>query len=80
MDKSRIEKYLAQISGRDRYRPKLLQRPDDEILSTLRELKSLEVFRDRDFRTPWPGVLQHILAKKHNVAVSGYTEIFLRAG
>ncbi len=75
-DPERIEKYLIQIAEESDDIAELLKRSDEEITPHLiKSCKySLIVISEAIANT-----LQHILAKKFNSVVTGYTEVFLKA-
>lgn len=78
MDRGRIETCLAQIAAEAADLAQVLQRPDEEILAIPREMKSCK-YSVIVISETMANTLQHILAREHNVAVSGYTEVFVKA-
>lgn len=63
MDKARIDRYLAQISGETADLAEVLKRPDGEILSSLRDIKSCK-YSVIVISEAMANTLQHILAKR----------------
>lgn len=78
IDIQRLEKYLDQITTETIVIKKILDFPNSEILNSppyLRGLKySIIVISEAMANT-----LQHLLAKIHNQAITGYKEIFIKS-
>lgn len=75
VDKKRVEKYLDEIAAEVLDIERGLEKADAEILPDPHLLKSFK-YSTIVIAEAMAGVLQHILAKKHNVAVGGYKEVF----
>ncbi|MBC8180853.1 DUF86 domain-containing protein [candidate division KSB1 bacterium] len=78
IDKKRIEKYLRQIKKEYDEISEILQQSDQSILESSLHLRSLK-YSLIVINEAIANVLQHILAKKFKIAISGYTEIFKKA-
>lgn len=74
----RIEKYLNDIASEVDDTNSILSRPDEQILGDRHLLKSLK-YSVVVIAEAIGGVLQHILAKRHNVAIGGYVEAFVKS-
>lgn len=74
----RIEKYLNDIASEVDDTNSILSRPDEQILGDRHLLKSLK-YSVVVIAEAISGVLQHILAKRHNVAIGGYVEAFVKS-
>ena len=77
-DLKRIESYLQQIVAEVADVEKTLAIPDDQILSDRAKLKSLK-YSVIVIAEAMTGALQHILAKKHSVAVDGYSDALMKS-
>jgi uncharacterized protein YutE (UPF0331/DUF86 family) len=78
LDPKRIESYLQQIVAEVADVEKTLSIPDDQILSDRAKLKSLK-YSVIVIAEAMTGALQHILAKKHGVAVDGYSDALMKS-
>ena len=78
IDKERIEKYLDDIASETIDLQQVLTRSDDEILRDQHVVKSLK-YSTIVIAEAVAGTLQHILAKRCNVVVDGYTEVFRKS-
>ncbi len=78
VDQSRVEKYLGDIASELQDITSILRCPDEEILANRHLLKSLK-YSVVVIAEAMGGLLQHILARRHKVAISGYVEAFTRA-
>jgi uncharacterized protein YutE (UPF0331/DUF86 family) len=78
MDKERIDTYLQAIAVETAAIDDVLKNSDEDLLASPHLLKSckysLIVISEAIANT-----LQHILAKKYQTAVNGYTEVFIKA-
>ena len=78
LDKVRIEKYLDEIINESLVIQQVLKKCDDDIIQSpiyLRGLKySIILISEAIANT-----LQHILAKKYNISVNGYSQCFTKA-
>ena len=78
VDKERIEKYLGKIAEEAIDIGNILKKPDDEILKDQHILKSLK-YSTIVIAEAIESILQHLLAKRHNVVVSGYMDVFTKS-
>jgi len=78
VDKERIEKYLGKIAEEAIDIGNILKKPDDEILKDQHILKSLK-YSTIVIAEAIASILQHLLAKRHNVVVSGYMDVFTKS-
>ena len=78
IDKERIEKYLDDIASETIDLQHVLTRSDDEILRDQHVVKSLK-YSTIVIAEAIASTLQHILAKRCNVVVDGYTEVFRKS-
>ena len=78
IDKERIEKYLDDIISETIDLQQVLTRSDDEILRDQHVVKSLK-YSTIVIAEAIASTLQHILAKRCNVVVDGYTEVFRKS-
>ena len=77
-DLKRIESYLQQIVAEVADLEKALAIPDGQVLSDRAKLKSLK-YSVIVIAEAMTGALQHILAKKHSVAVDGYSDALMKS-
>ena len=77
-DLKRIESYLQQIVAEVADVEKTLAIQNDQILSDRAKLKSLK-YSVIVIAEAMTGALQHILAKKHSVAVDGYSDALMKS-
>ncbi len=75
IDKERIEKYLDQIVTEIMDLEMVLARSNDEVLADRLLLKGLK-YSTIVIAEAIASILQHILAKGHNVVVDGYMDVF----
>jgi uncharacterized protein YutE (UPF0331/DUF86 family) len=73
LDLRRIDSYLQQIVTEVADLEKILALPDGQIVSDRAKLKSLK-YSVIVIAEAMTGALQHLLAKKHSVAVDGYSD------
>jgi uncharacterized protein YutE (UPF0331/DUF86 family) len=78
LDLKRIDSYLQQIVAEVADIGKILAIPDGEILSDRAKLKSLK-YSVIVIAEAMTGTLQHILAKKHSVAVDGDSDALMKS-
>ena len=78
IDIDRIEKYLNDIITEVDDVKSILNEPDEQVLRDRHLIKSLK-YSIIVIAEAIGSLAQHILAKKHSVAVRGYTEAFLKA-
>lgn len=78
IDVNRIEKYLNKITTELDIINSILLQSNNEILQSSHLIRSLK-YSIIVIAEAIANVLHHILAKKHNVAISGYKEIFVKA-
>jgi uncharacterized protein YutE (UPF0331/DUF86 family) len=78
LDPKRIESYLQQIVAEVADLEKALAIPDGQVLSDRAKLKSLK-YSVIVIAEAMTGALQHILAKKHSVAVDGYSDALMKS-
>jgi uncharacterized protein YutE (UPF0331/DUF86 family) len=78
IDPKRIESYLQQIVAEVADLEKALAVPDGQVLADRAKLKSLK-YSVIVIAEAMTGVLQHILAKKHSVAVDGYSDALMKS-
>jgi uncharacterized protein YutE (UPF0331/DUF86 family) len=78
VDKDRIEKYLSEIAAETIDIENILKKPDAEILKDQHILKSLK-YSTIVIAEAIASTLQHLLAKRHNVVVSGYMDVFTKS-
>lgn len=78
LDPKRIESYLQQIAAEVADLERALAIPDGQILSDRVKLKGLN-YSVIVIAEAMTGALQHILAKKHSVAVDGYSDALLKS-
>ena len=77
-DKERIAKYLDQIASETTDLQQILSRSDEEILRDRHIVKALK-YSTIVIAEAIAGTLQYILAKRHNVVVDGYMEVFKKS-
>lgn len=77
IDQERIEKYLDEIVSETLDLEAVLMRSDDEILKDRHVVKSFK-YSVIVIAEAMASALQHILAKQYNVAVDGYTQVFVK--
>jgi len=78
LDKERIERYLDQIATETTDLQLIIGKSDDEILRDRHIIKGLKystIVIAEAIASTW----QYILAKRHNVVVDGYTEVFKKS-
>ena len=75
IDNERLTKYLDEIISETTDLEALLVRQDKEILQDRHMLKSLK-YSTIVIAEAIASTLQHILAKRHNIVVDGYMEVF----
>jgi len=75
VDIDRIEKYLGEIAAEAEDISQILQNSDKDILKSKHLLKSLK-YSTIVIAEAIASTLQHLLAKKHNVVVGGYLDVF----
>ena len=78
IDIDRIEKYLNDITTEVYDVKSILNEPDEQVLQDRHLIKSLK-YSTIVIAEAIGSLFQHILAKKHSVAVRGYTEAFVKA-
>lgn len=80
LDYDRLRKYLDEIAAETMDIESLLQKykEHNDIAKDTTALKSLK-YSTIVIAEAIAGVLQHILAKKHNVVIDGYTSVFTKA-
>lgn len=78
VDKERIGKYLGEIAAETIDIENILKKTDAEILKDKHLLKSLK-YSTIVIAEAIASTLQHLLAKRHNVVVSGYMEVFTKS-
>jgi len=78
IDFDRIEKYLEQITAEYDVINSILAQLDHEIIQSFHHIRSLK-YSMIIVSEAIASTLQHILAIKHNVAISGYKEAFVKA-
>jgi len=78
LDPKRIDSYLQQIVTEVVDLEKFLVLPDGQIVSDKAKLKSLK-YSVIVIAEAMTGTLQHILAKKHSVAVDGYSDALMKS-
>lgn len=78
LDPKRIDSYLQQIVTEVVDLEKILVLPDGQIVSDKAKLKSLK-YSVIVIAEAMTGTLQHILAKKHSVAVDGYSDALMKS-
>jgi uncharacterized protein YutE (UPF0331/DUF86 family) len=78
LDPKRIDSYLQQIVTEVIDLEKILVLPDGQIVSDKAKLKSLK-YSVIVIAEAMTGALQHILAKKHSVAVDGYSDALMKS-
>ena len=78
LDPKRIDSYLQQIVAEVGDVEKILALADAQILSDRAMLKSLK-YSVIVTAEAMAGALQHILAKKHSIAVDGYADALLKS-
>jgi uncharacterized protein YutE (UPF0331/DUF86 family) len=78
LDPKRIDSYLQQIVTEVVDLEKFLVLPDGQIVSDKAKLKSLK-YSVIVIAEAMTGALQHILAKKHSVAVDGYSDALMKS-
>ena len=77
-DKERIAKYLDQIASETTDLQQILSRSDEEILRDRHIVKALK-YSTIVIAEAIAGTLQYMLAKRHNVVVDGYMEVFKKS-
>lgn len=78
IDSERLTKYLDEITSETTDLETLLACQDKDILQDRHMLKSLK-YSTIVIAEAIASTLQHILAKRHNVVVDGYMEVFTRS-
>jgi uncharacterized protein YutE (UPF0331/DUF86 family) len=78
IDIARIEKYLGEIATETIDVNKVLEMSNAEIVKDPHVLKSLK-YSTIVIAEAVASTLQHILAKKHNVVVGGYMDVFVKS-
>lgn len=78
VDKERIEKYLGEIAAETFDIKNVLEKSNAEIIKDQHILKSLK-YSTIVIAEAVASTLQHFLAKKHNVVVSGYMDVFAKS-
>lgn len=78
VDHDRIMKYLNEVAAEMEDIQPLLARPDDELLLQSHYIKALK-YSTIVIAESMANVLQHLLAKEHNVVIRGFTEVFMKA-
>jgi len=78
LDKERIENYLYQIATEVADLEKILEASDREILADRVVMKSLK-YSVIVIAEAIAGAMQHILAKKHNISIDGYSDAFSKS-
>jgi len=78
LDPKRIDSYLQQIAVEVADIEIILALPDDQLVSDRAKLKSLK-YSVIVIAEAMTGALQHILAKKHRVAVDGYSDALMKS-
>ena len=78
IDKDRIEKYLGEIAAETIDIRTILKRSNAEIAKDQHVLKSLK-YSTIVIAEAVASTLQHFLAKKHNVVVGGYMDVFAKS-
>lgn len=78
MDADRINRYLEQIATETAAIDAILGQTDQTLLASPHLIKSCK-YSLIVITEAIANALQHILAKKHQTAVSGYTEIFIKS-
>jgi uncharacterized protein YutE (UPF0331/DUF86 family) len=78
LDQKRIDSYLQQIATEAGDLEKILALPDGQLVSDRAKLKSLK-YSVIVIAEAMTGALQHILAKKHSVAVDGYSDALMKS-
>lgn len=78
LDKDRMENYLYQIATEAADLEKVLEASDREILSDRVVVKSLK-YSVIVIAEAMAGTMQHILAKKHNISIDGYSDAFSKS-
>jgi uncharacterized protein YutE (UPF0331/DUF86 family) len=78
IDIDRIEEYLNDITTEVFDVKSILNKPDEQVLQDRHLIKSLK-YSTIVIAESIGSLFQHILAKKHSVAVRGYTEAFVKA-
>jgi uncharacterized protein YutE (UPF0331/DUF86 family) len=78
LDQKRIDSYLQQIVTEVADLEKILVFPDGQIVSDKAKLKSLK-YSVIVIAEAMTGALQHILVKKHSVAVDGYSDALTKS-
>jgi uncharacterized protein YutE (UPF0331/DUF86 family) len=74
----RIMKYLNDLAAEMEDIQALLANPDDELLAQSHYIKALK-YSTIVVAESMANVLQHALAKEHNVVIRGFTEVFMKA-
>lgn len=74
----RIEEYLNDITTEVYDVKCILNEPDEQVLQDQHLIKSLK-YSTIVIAEAIGSLFQHVLARKHNVAVRGYTEAFVKA-
>lgn len=78
IDKERIDKYLDQIASEIEDLEQVLKIKDEDIVADPHLLKSLK-YSIIIIAEAIASTLQHILAKKHNTVVDGYTAVYVQS-
>lgn len=78
LDPKRIDSYLQQVAAEVADLEKTLAFPDGRLVSDRAKLKSLK-YSVIVIAEAMTGALQHILAKKHSVAVDGYSDALMKS-
>ena len=78
LDPERIKKYVSDMAAEVEDLRGLLSRPDEELLRETHFIKALK-YSMIVIAESMANVLQHVLAKRYNVVVRGFTEAFTKA-
>jgi uncharacterized protein YutE (UPF0331/DUF86 family) len=74
----RIMKYLNDIAAELEDIQALLAHPDEELLAQSHYIKALK-YSTIVVAESMANVLQHVLAKEHNVVIRGFADVFMKA-
>ncbi len=78
INKERLKLYLHQIRAETEDIEVILRLSDEDILAQSHYLKSLK-YSSIIIAEAMGSALQHILAKKHNITINGFSEAFSKA-
>jgi len=78
LDYDRLQKYLDEIAAETIDAERLLHQKQIDIVVNPTVLKSLK-YSTIVIAEAIASILQHILAKKHNIVVDGYTSVFIKS-